>query len=824
MATSARPCWLWSIDGTGILWTNAAGTMLLANARASLATASLVPPPRLVSEIARLAALLSPDAPPRLHRVRGLGGELAPPLVCACSRITVGARTPALLIAAMAPIASGLSLDDRVRHLIDRIDAPLLAVSPDGRVLHANARAHTAGATWQAIPCTPALLAHAVDTRRASARIGEHEIAIDRLGVEADMALLVHVLTMPTTRGEPSALAESLLRHDQPSARHRAPAIVPSASQSTVRRHPLRFIWQMDEDGRFTIQSDELLRLLGQHTADLLGRPWREIAAELDLDPGQRVACAVATRDTWSGIALAWPVDDGSGKRLPIELAGLPMLDHNRSFRGYRGFGVCRDLAALDALAQRAAATTPPIPADPPTISPSRAPPPPPLPVTTSYPLVPTTDRMVPELSTHELRAFRELSLRLSERLTAPAAGLDRGSSGAGEAAEEHNAALVSAADARAIRDQGGEIRQLKAILDIAADGIVVLDHEGIIHSANKSAEALFGYDADEMAGRRLATLFAPGSAEEVERYLASLATGKAGPLLNTGVEVEGRVRQGGIVRLFLSLGRIGEDTDRRCAVVRDITPWKQTEVGLTEARRRAEQASAAKSDLLAKISHEVRTPLNAIIGFAQIMMEERLGPIGHARYREYAKDILVSGEHLLSVINDLLDLSKIEAGKLELELARVSLTDITQQCVSIMQGQASRQRVIVRMSLAPGLPPVIADARSLRQIILNLLSNAVKFTGTGGQVIVSTAHEDGEHAVLRVRDTGPGMSEAELAVALEPFGQLPAGSEASIKGTGLGLPLSKALAEANRAQFVIRSTPGEGTLVEIAFSSSLVG
>ncbi len=421
-----------------------------------------------------------------------------------------------------------------------------------------------------------------------------------------------------------------------------------------------------------------------------------------------------------------------------------------------------------------------------------------------------------PRLSTLELRAFRELSRKINQRLTASAPA-DEAAESALETAPEHALATTTTlSDAAAHRRS--EIRELQAILDIATDGVIVLDRHGVILSANKSAEALFGYDADELIGTRLARLFAPGSAEEVELYLTSLGSRAAAPLLNAGTEVDGRVRQGGIVRLFLSLGRIGEDTDRLCAVLRDITPWKQTEAGLTEARHRAEQASAAKSDLLTKISHEVRTPLNAIIGFAEVMMSERLGPIGHARYREYAKDILASGEHLLSLINDLLDLSKIEAGKLELAFASVSLNDITQQCVTIMQSQAGRERVIVRTSLTPALPPVIADARSLRQILLNLLSNAIKFTGAGGQVIVSTARDDQGEPVVRVRDTGAGMNEDELAVALEPFRQLPATEETATKGTGLGLPLTKALAEANRAHFRIKSTPGEGTLVEVAF------
>ena len=283
------------------------------------------------------------------------------------------------------------------------------------------------------------------------------------------------------------------------------------------------------------------------------------------------------------------------------------------------------------------------------------------------------------------------------------------------------------------------------------------------------------------------------------------------------GRDVIGRRREGGLVPLFMTLSRI-DDGDKLCAIFRDMTFWKKTEGELLNARRQAEKASSAKSDFLAKISHEIRTPLNAIIGFSEVMMQERFGPVGNERYRQYLKDIHTSGGHLVSLLNDLLDLSKIEAGKLELEFSDVDLNELTQQSVALMQPQASRERIIIRTSLGPTLPAVTADARSVRQILLNLLSNSIKFTGVGGQVIVSTARGDDGDVVLRVRDTGVGMSEQDIAVAMEPFRQLATSARWGSGGTGLGLPLTKALAEANRASFKIRSAVNTGTLVEVAF------
>ncbi|MFZ1152928.1 MAG: HAMP domain-containing sensor histidine kinase, partial [Xanthobacteraceae bacterium] len=248
------------------------------------------------------------------------------------------------------------------------------------------------------------------------------------------------------------------------------------------------------------------------------------------------------------------------------------------------------------------------------------------------------------------------------------------------------------------------------------------------------------------------------------------------------------------------------------------VEAFKKTEAEMRAATREAQRAAAAKAEFVAKISHEIRTPLNAITGFAEVIMGERFGPIGNERYREYLKDIHAAGLHVVSLLNDLLDLSKIETGQLDLSFANVSLNDLTQQCVGIMQPQASRARIIIRTSLTPGLPQVVADERSLRQIVLNLLSNSIKFTGPGGQVIVSTAFADSGEAVLRVRDTGVGMSEKDVEAALEPFRQAATSGSWGSGGTGLGLPLTKALAEANRAHFSIKSAPNAGTLIEVAF------
>ena len=687
-----------------------------------------------------------------------------------------------------------------------------------------------------------------------------------------------------------------------------------SAAAIEEHRRPLRFVWQMDPEGRFTIDSAEFLEIMGPRTAALIGQPWPFIASVTHLDPAGEVAHAIATRATWSGVSVAWRVD-GSEERLAVELSGLPVFDRERAYRGYRGFGVCRDVARLNAIARERQGEVADV-----------------LPVVTAPPTVTSSDvrpEDAPGLTPVERYAFNELSRQLTQRINeadaraqlaantnvppaaqsapaidgprdsepaaadqtrpfldrlpigvlvyrlsdllyankpfldwagsdsldalAEAGGLDSLMIESGDIAieeggrkafsiaslnDENNIAearllqvpwdgepafalltMPPGEDAGALLDAArAQASELSAILDTAADGVIVLDRAARIVSGNRSAQALFGYDAAEFEGKIFAELFAPESIGTAVDYLERLqGAGVAAPI-NDGSEIVGRERRGGPIPLFMTMGRIGDDGSKYCAVFRDITPWKKAEEELIAARRDAERASSAKSDFLAKVSHEIRTPLNAIIGFSEVMTEERFGPIGNERYRQYLKDIHASGSHLISLINDLLDLSKIEAGKLELTIASVSLNDLTQQCVAIMQPQANRERVIIRTSLSPRLPPVMADARSVRQIVLNLVSNSIKFTAAGGQVIVSTAMSDTGEVVLRVRDTGIGMNEQDLATALEPFRQVATTTRGRAGGTGLGLPLTKALAEANQATFQIKSKPSEGTLIEIAF------
>ncbi len=371
---------------------------------------------------------------------------------------------------------------------------------------------------------------------------------------------------------------------------------------------------------------------------------------------------------------------------------------------------------------------------------------------------------------------------------------------------------------------------ELRNILDTASDGIITLDHGGHILGFSAGAEAIFGYGEAEVEGKPLIDLVTTASRRIVRDYLSAFDNGGMASVFNDGREIEAVVKQGGAVPLFITIGQMtaapppdaaagaGRQRPAFCVVVRDITQWKKTEAELRGAKEEAERASRQKSEFLANISHELRTPLNAILGFSDVMRSERFGEMRNERYRGYAHDIHTSGEHLLSLINDLLDLSKVEAGKLELNFTSVNLAKLVDDCLAVLQDQATAARVVLRKSVSSTIPNVVADLRSMKQILLNLVSNAIKFTDPGGQIIISLRLMKSGELALSVKDTGIGMNESELARALEPFQRIEHSGREEQSGTGLGLPLTRALAEANRTRFSISSTPKHGTQVEITF------
>jgi cell cycle sensor histidine kinase DivJ len=258
-------------------------------------------------------------------------------------------------------------------------------------------------------------------------------------------------------------------------------------------------------------------------------------------------------------------------------------------------------------------------------------------------------------------------------------------------------------------------------------------------------------------------------------------------------------------------------------AVTRDISERKAHERELIEARDLAESASRAKTSFLANMSHELRTPLNAIIGFSEVMTREMFGPVGSPKYLEYSRLIHESGGHLLELINGILDMSKIEAGKFELYEELFDLEEVASAALRFVKLQAERSGVALKLIVAPTARTIFADKRAVKQVLINLLTNGVKFTPRGGDVKVQ-AIRDARGIELSVADSGVGISPRDLAKLGQPFEQVEGEHVRSKEGTGLGLALVKAFAAMHGGEATLESVLGEGTTVRVRLPYAAVG
>jgi two-component system cell cycle sensor histidine kinase PleC len=241
------------------------------------------------------------------------------------------------------------------------------------------------------------------------------------------------------------------------------------------------------------------------------------------------------------------------------------------------------------------------------------------------------------------------------------------------------------------------------------------------------------------------------------------------------------------------------------------------------EARRRAEEANLAKSRFLASMSHELRTPLNAILGFSEVMGNEVLGKMHNDTYRDYSRDIHASGQHLLNLINEILDLSRIEAGRYQLHEEPLHLAEVVEDCCHMMELRARKKDIRIVPQFEPRLPRLFADERSIRQIALNLMSNAIKFAPTGGEVRIRVGWTAGGGQYVSVRDNGPGIPPEEIPVVLSAFGQGSIAIKSAEQGTGLGLPIVQGLVELHGGEFRLESKLREGTEAIAMFPRSRV-
>jgi PAS domain S-box-containing protein len=363
----------------------------------------------------------------------------------------------------------------------------------------------------------------------------------------------------------------------------------------------------------------------------------------------------------------------------------------------------------------------------------------------------------------------------------------------------------------------------LQSTLENMGEGISVFDADLRMVAWNERLVEMVGLPRE---------LYKVGTSyETIVRYQAE--RGEYGPG-NIEEYVRERVRQGRLTEphssarwrfngRYIELRRNPMPGGGFVTLYSDATERKRTEDALREAKEAAEAANRTKSEILANMSHELRTPLNAIIGFSDIIQREAFGAVGERRYLDYARDIHDSGAHLLALINDILDVSKAEAGRIELLEGLVDIGELFESSLRLVRARADEAQLHIAITTSEHLPKIQADALRLKQVLLNLLSNAIKFTPPGGRITLDASVDDQRKLVIRVTDTGIGMASEDIPKALSPFGQLESTRARRYPGTGLGLPLSKALIELHGGQLRIDSEAGRGTTVTIVIPSSRV-
>jgi two-component system cell cycle sensor histidine kinase PleC len=376
--------------------------------------------------------------------------------------------------------------------------------------------------------------------------------------------------------------------------------------------------------------------------------------------------------------------------------------------------------------------------------------------------------------------------------------------------------ALPTAGDSQSLqRERDDAISLLTSVFDVSEVGIVVTDQNQRIVRVNDSFVRIYGWSRDELIGHEFARLVAPEEQEQARENHEEFIT--------TGIRSSGEMRlmrhDGNIANALYTTAALELSNGRRFQVttIMDITLRKQMEITLRMAKEQADTANHAKSTFLANMSHELRTPLNAIIGFSEMMIKETFGALANERYKEYLGDIHLSARHLLEIINEVLDMSKIEAGRTQLDEEVFDVSQMVSAVTRMMASRAFSAGLKIVEDIAPDLPPLYADPRLVRQILINLVGNAVKYSNEGGSITIRAYKTKYDTLHIVVQDEGIGIPKDRISEALEPFGQVsrPADSRG---GTGLGLPLAKAMTELHGGSLSLDSEYGKGTTVTVEF------
>ncbi len=366
-------------------------------------------------------------------------------------------------------------------------------------------------------------------------------------------------------------------------------------------------------------------------------------------------------------------------------------------------------------------------------------------------------------------------------------------------------------------RERDDAVSLMSSIFDVSEIGIIVTDQKNRIIRINDHFINTFGWSRDELLNADIIGLITPDERD--------VARQNHKDFLKSGINISGElkfIRKNGSIAYCLfttAMIELSQKKPYQVYTIIDITLRKQMEESLKRAKEQADTANRAKSAFLANMSHELRTPLNAIIGFSEMMTKETFGALGHAKYGEYTNDIHASAQHLLEIINEVLDMSKIEAGRIELDEDEIDILELLKSVERMMASRAFSNDLKIKMDVAENIPNLYADQRLLRQILINLISNAVKFSERGGEInIMAHILQSGEMRIV-IADNGIGIPKEKITRALEPFGQISDVPEKSSKeGTGLGLPLAVAMVELHDGTLTIDSEFDQGTKVFVTF------
>jgi len=357
----------------------------------------------------------------------------------------------------------------------------------------------------------------------------------------------------------------------------------------------------------------------------------------------------------------------------------------------------------------------------------------------------------------------------------------------------------------------------LQAILDNVVEGIVVINHQGRIAAFNPAAEKLFGYQASEVIAENVSVLMNEPEDSLHDTFLdAYIETSESKVIGVKARELEVRRKDGIVIPIELNVGEfILDDQSIFIGSMREISTRLDAEENLRLALADAEHANLAKSEFLAAMSHELRTPLNAILGFSGMLAGQFFGSLGSGKYKEYAEDIQSSGTHLLNLVNDILDISAIEAGEHALKKENVAINEVITDCSPIILEAANRKGIKFTTEIVDDPCTLHADPRALRQILLNVLSNSVKFTPEGGSVALRAMISDGLHTI-EIIDSGRGIHSEDIGKLTEPFVRAETNPHTAQEGTGLGLAIVASLVDLHDGELDIMSDIGKGTKVTI--------